>query len=88
MVVMTTDRRFTVRLPEELAQEARRFASRGGIALNALVAIALREYLDARPVRAPGLMEVSASSPSAAGPVTLPVLGGNREQRRAAKKGR
>ena len=36
----------TVRLPDELARRGRRYAA--GVSLNALLAIALREYLDAR----------------------------------------
>jgi hypothetical protein len=38
----------TVRLPVELAQRGRRYAAKLGVSLNALLAIALREYLDAR----------------------------------------
>ena len=38
----------TLRLPEELAERGRRYASELGISLNGLLAIALREYLDAR----------------------------------------
>src|SRR5438093_13765206 len=38
----------TLRLPEELAERARRYAAELGISLNGLLAIALREYLDAR----------------------------------------
>jgi hypothetical protein len=44
----------TVRLPADLARRGRRYAGKLGVSLNALLAIALREYLDARsPQRAP-----------------------------------
>ncbi len=39
---------FTTRLPEVLQSEADAYASSLGISLNALVAIALRDYLNAR----------------------------------------
>lgn len=38
----------TVRLPDELARRGRRYAAELGVSLNALLAIALREYLDGR----------------------------------------
>lgn len=38
----------TVRLPDELARRGRRYAAELGVSLNALLAIALREYLDRR----------------------------------------
>jgi hypothetical protein len=38
----------TLRLPDELARRGRRYAAELGVSLNALLAIALREYLDAR----------------------------------------
>jgi len=38
----------TLRLPDELAQRGRRYAAELGISLNGLLAVALREYLDAR----------------------------------------
>ena len=38
----------TLRLPEELAERGRRYAAELGISFNALLAVALREYLDAR----------------------------------------
>jgi hypothetical protein len=38
----------TLRLPEALAERGRRYAADSGISLNGLLAIALREYLDAR----------------------------------------
>lgn len=43
----------TLRLPDELQAEATAYAARLGISLNALCAVALRDYLDARlPVAA------------------------------------
>jgi len=38
----------TLRLTEALAERGRRYAAESGISLNGLLAIALREYLDAR----------------------------------------
>lgn len=38
----------TLRLPAALAQRGRRYADQLGISLNALLAVALRDYLDAR----------------------------------------
>ena len=38
----------TVRLPDQLTRRGRRYAAELGVSLNALLAIALREYLDAR----------------------------------------
>jgi len=38
----------TLRLPAVLAKRGRRYAAELGISLNGLLAIALREYLDAR----------------------------------------
>jgi hypothetical protein len=38
----------TLRLPHDLAERGRRFAAELGISLNGLLAVALREYLDAR----------------------------------------
>lgn len=38
----------TLRLPEALAERGRRYAAEVGISLNGLLAVALREYLDAR----------------------------------------
>jgi hypothetical protein len=45
----------TLRLPEALAERGRRYAAESGISLNGLLAIALRQYLDARefPPRVP-----------------------------------
>ena len=38
----------TLRLPHDLAERGRRYAAEVGISLNGLLAVALREYLDAR----------------------------------------
>ena len=38
----------TLRLPDPLAERGRRYAAEVGISLNALVAVALQEYLNAR----------------------------------------
>jgi hypothetical protein len=38
----------TLRLPTALAERGRRYAAELGISLNALLAIALRDYLEAR----------------------------------------
>jgi len=38
----------TLRLPDGLTQRGRRYAAEVGISLNALLAIALQEYLNAR----------------------------------------
>ena len=46
----------TLRLPDELAQRGRRYAAELGISLNGLLAVALREYLDARK---PGVRAVA-----------------------------
>ncbi|MFC6220176.1 hypothetical protein ACFP3P_16605 [Pelomonas aquatica] len=55
----------TVRLPELLKSEAESFAASLGISLNALMAVALRDYLDGRTG--------SASRPSPASSVPSPV---------------
>ena len=43
----------TLRLPDELAQRGRRYAAELGISLNGLLAVALRDYLDARKRESP-----------------------------------
>ena len=43
----------TLRLPDDLAERGRRYAAELGISLNGLLAIALREYLDARTRESP-----------------------------------
>lgn len=44
----------SLRLPDVLKAEAARYAGDLGISINALVAVALREYLDKRPPPARG----------------------------------
>jgi hypothetical protein len=61
MSIQTT----TVRLPELLKVEAETFASSLGISLNALMAVALRDYLDGRTG--------SASRPEPSAPIPSPV---------------
>ena len=43
----------TLRLPDDLAERGRRYAAELGISLNGLLAVALREYLDARKRESP-----------------------------------
>lgn len=52
----------TARLPEALKREAYAYAEGLGVSLNALLAVALRDYLDARR----GLAAASAQAPQAA----------------------
>jgi hypothetical protein len=61
----------TVRLPEPLKLEAEALAASLGISLNALMAVALRDYLD-RPVMRPSGVP-SASATQAAPPPPPPV---------------
>ena len=65
----------TLRLADELAKRGRRYAAELGISLNGLVAVALREYLDARKpaVRAPPQALAQALARQVhAGPVRRP----------------
>lgn len=88
----------TIRIPDALAQEAQARADWLGVSLNALVAIALDDYLGRErsrrvvPVRSsdePGLPDVAEVKGSAASLLGLP--GMTRQQRRLlereAKKG-
>jgi predicted transcriptional regulator len=64
----------TVRLPEELAEQGRQYAAELGVSLNALLAIALREYIDARRSasrlqRAPQTLAQAIAQRVKAGPV-------------------
>jgi len=64
----------TLRLPEALAQRGRRYAAELGISLNGLVAIALREYLDAkkpapRAIPPPQVLAQAIARQVKAGPV-------------------
>lgn len=52
----------TLRLPAALEAEAAAYAASLGLSFNNLVAVALREYLDARPAPA-ALPAASTSSP-------------------------
>ena len=52
----------TLRLPDELQGEATAYAARLGISLNALCAVALRDYLDAR-LAAASLQQGAAALP-------------------------
>jgi hypothetical protein len=58
----------TARLPDALKQEAETYARGLGVSLNALLAFALRDYLDARR----GLVVVPAPVPSV--PVAAPAV--------------
>lgn len=57
----------TARLPDDLKAEADAYAGRLGISLNALLAVALRDYLDARraATRPPAPAVDLAPSPAA-----------------------
>jgi predicted transcriptional regulator len=68
----------TVRLPADLARRGRRYADEVGVSLNALLAIALREYLD---VRAP-TATVSPSSAALAQAIARRVRAGPVRQKR------
>jgi len=54
----------TVRLPEPLKAEAEALADSLGISLNALMAVALRDYLD-RPVTRPCAVPSASATPAA-----------------------
>jgi hypothetical protein len=54
----------TVRFPEPLKAEAELYAGAVGISLNALVAVALRDYLDARKRDAPAVGTGSRGEPA------------------------
>ena len=67
----------TLRLPDELAERGRRYAAELGISLNGLLAVALREYLDARthPSRTappPQALAQAVARQVKAGPVRQP----------------
>jgi hypothetical protein len=60
---------FTARLPAELVEEATAYAARLGISLNALLAVAMRDYLDQRKLQPSSASDAGGSpnaSPSAA----------------------
>ena len=68
----------TLRLPDELAERGRRYAAELGISLNGLLAVALREYLDARK---PGL-RAAPPAPALAQAIARQVKAGPVRQRR------
>ncbi len=63
----------TVRLPEPLKAESEALAASLGISLNALMAVALRDYLD-RPVTRPSVAPSRPPSPRP-GPPPAPAAG-------------
>ena len=52
----------TARFPDDLKAEADAYAQRLGVSLNALLAVALRDYLDARK---PGTQSARVAPPAA-----------------------
>lgn len=77
----------SIRLPDPLKAEAAAYAASAGVSLNGLVCLALRQYLDALPQRAPGSDGPASTSLSVAvGSEGTPGQGLNREQKRAALK--
>ena len=75
MTLMATT---TLRLPEPLKAEADALAVALGISLNALMAVALRDYIDVRATRRSGLPLPSPPTPFAAASssqVSYPGLG-------------
>lgn len=71
MAISTT----TVRLPDELKAESEAYASSLGISLNALMAVALRDYLDSRS-KSPVVTPSSGPSSLPEKPVSLLRAGG------------
>jgi hypothetical protein len=77
----------TVRLAPELKADGDAYAARLGLSFNALLSVALRDYLDARQVKAPPFPSPPAKPAShlpAPGLVQVPKLG--RAARRALEK--
>jgi len=65
---------FTARLSEELEAEAKVLADRIGISLNALVSVALRDYLDRPIIPWSGVPSpIPAAVPALSPAVTLPL---------------
>lgn len=65
----------TARLPDPLKAEADAYAARLGISLNALLAVALRDYLDARshpPAQAAERPPATMPGPSRTTPLRAP----------------
>ena len=82
----------TVRLSSELEQASDQFADRLGISFNALVAVALRDYLDLRKQAiATAPQPLAGASSTSAGEGARSVVGGSqavltRQQRRALER--
>lgn len=81
----------SLRLPDVLKSEATAYAADLGISVNALVAVALRDYLDRRARRRPGLRVAPDAVPAlaaATAATATPVVVANRALRRkvAVKK--
>lgn len=64
---------FTARLKPQVEADAKAYADRVGLSLNALLSVALRDYLDARPLTRP-------SGVPLAGAVAEQDAGGSRPQ--------
>lgn len=77
----------TVRIPDPLKDEAAGYAARLGISINALIAVALRDYLDGRrdqvPAQAPAPVAVQVAAPP-----PKPYAGGKALRRVKRRKGR
>lgn len=70
---------FTARLKPEVEADAKAYADRLGLSLNALLSVALRDYLDARlPMRPSGALSAGAVAEQDAG-------GGSPQSPRAPK---
>jgi hypothetical protein len=77
----------SVRLTEMLKVEAAAYASDLGISINALVAVALREYLDKRPARGPG-SSAGPGVPSSRLGSAAPVVGAKKSPTKRLKRRR
>lgn len=81
----------SIRLPEVLRADADAYARRAGVSLNALLCLALREYLDAHGAR-PDVDAVPLARPELSGSDTSVSLvdahlqGVNRAERRRLQK--
>lgn len=68
----------TLRLPDPLKARATEYADQLGISLNALLAVALKDYLDAREGRAgAGAKRPASPRPASAASQTIPRVGRN-----------
>lgn len=64
---------FTARLRPEVEADAKAYADRVGLSLNALLSVALRDYLDARlPMRPSVAPSQQPPAPAALAPAPLP----------------